>query len=469
MTLAMLALALLQHPTSPAVRTRARPAVPDTVAGRACNVVIDTVGHSGRQVEVRQGETNFFAGGGVRAHCRGTRSTLAADSLAWFAGVGRLDLMGQVQIRDTAISIDATTASYFLHQERLEAHKDVVAVSHPSGSILRGPNLTYYRVTKGIRDTSEMYATSRPTITYRATPDSGEPYVIVGDRVRMKGNDRMWAGGHVTIDRSNVAARADSMTRDQTAGLAVLIGRPQVQGKGLRTYRLVGRRIEMGLRDREVHLIKALGQGEATGTDWRLTADTIHLKMAAGKLQQVVAWGDSSRPHALSSQHTIDADSLVLDAPDEVLTAARAYRHARSTSKRDTTATAELDWIAGDTITAHWTQTAGAASKAKSSLDRLVARGSAHAFTHIHNRRDASVPPSLNYSRGAVIDITMKADRMDRVIVTGQADGMQLEPLPPPPDTTQRDTTKTGRPRGAAKRGAPPRDATKSVKPKGSR
>jgi hypothetical protein len=438
MTLAMLALALLRQSASPpsATPAPATAAARDSGTGRPCQVVIDTVGHSGRQVEVRQGETNLFAGGGVRAHCRGTNSTLSADSLAWFAGVGRLDLLGRVEIRDTAFSIDATTASYFLRQERLEAHKNVVAVSNATGSVLRGPNLTYYRVARGIRDTAETYATTRPTIDYRATPDSSEPYIIVADRVRMKGSDRMWAGGSVTIDRSDLAAQADSLTRDETAGNAVLIGRPQVRGQGARSYRLVGRRIELALQERELHLIKALGAGEAIGADWRLTADTIHLVMGSRKLQQVFAWGDSSRPHALSSQHTIEADSLVLDAPDEVLTAARAYRDARSTSKRDTSAAAEQNWITGDTITAHWS---------RKDLDRLVARGSARAFTHLYNQRDSTAPPSLNYSRGAVIDIAMKGNRIDRVLVTGQANGMQLEPLPPPPH----DTTKSAKRRGS--------------------
>ncbi len=299
--------------------------------------MIDTVGHSGRQVEVRKGETNLFAGGGVRAHCQGTTSTLASDSIAWFAGVGRLDLMGQVEIRDAAFSIDAMSASYFVRQERLEAHKDVVATTLPSGSVLRGPNLTYYRVAHGIRDTSEMYATTRPTITYRPSGDSSEPYIIVGDRVRMKGNDRMWAGGNVTIDRSDLAARADSMMRNETAGIAVLIGKPQVRGQGVRSYRLLGKRIEFAMQQREVRVIKALGSGRAIGADWQLTADTIHFVMGNRKLQQVFAWGDSSRPEAMSSQHAIEADSLALDAPNEVLTAARAYRDARSTSRRDTT------------------------------------------------------------------------------------------------------------------------------------
>jgi hypothetical protein len=316
-----------------------------------------------------------------------------------------------------------------------------------------------------------MYATTRPTIEYRASPDSGEPYVIVADRVRMKGSERMWAGGSVTIDRSDLAAQADSLMRDEAAGIAVLIGKPQVRGQGARSYRLVGRRIEFALQQREVRLIKALGAGEATGADWRLTADTIHLVLGNRKLQQVLAWGDSSRPQALSSQHTIKSDSLALDAPDEVLTAARAYRDARSTSKRDTSDTAEENWIAGDTITAHWLQAGASPGRTKSNLDQLVARGSAHAFTHLRNQRDSTAPPSLNYSRGAVIDIAMKGDRIDRVIVTGQADGLQLEPLPPPapPDTTKgakhdttkgakHDTTKGAKhdtPKSAKRRGTP--------------
>src|SRR6059058_5868904 len=359
MIVATMLLALMQQPA---------PAMSDTAAGRPCVVEIDSVGGRGQQVEVRKGENNFFAGGGVLAHCRGTGSTLSADSVAWFAGVGRFDMIGQrnpVHIRDTAITLDATTAAYFLRQERLEAHKNVVAVNRNSGSVLRGPNLTYYRAVKGVRDTLEMYASSRPTIEYRASMDSGagEPYLIVADRVRFKGNDRMWGGGQVTIDRSDFAARGDSMQLDQTSGFAVLVGKPRVQGKGPRPYALTGTRIELGLQGQEIRLVKALGDGVATGADWRLTADTIHLHLDRKKLQQAFAWGpkDSVHARAVSTRNTIVSDSLALDLPDEVLTEARAFGHAYSTStkespKRDSTATGDADWFAGDSLTARWTQ-----------------------------------------------------------------------------------------------------------------
>jgi len=442
----VLLVALAQQPASPA----------DAAAGRPCKMIIDSVGRQAQQVEVRRGETNVFAGGGVLAHCEGTSSTLASDSVAWFAGVKRFDMLGQrnpVHIRDTAMTLDATTAAYFMGQERLEAHHNVIAVNRNTGSVLRGPNLTYYRAIRGVRDTLEMYASGRPTIDYHATADSGggEPYIIVADRVRFKGNDRMWGGGQVTIDRSDFAARGDSMQLDQLTGFAVLVGKPRVDGKGARPYALTGTRIELGLQGRDIRLVKALGDGVATGSDWRLTADTIHLHLDRKKLQQAFAWGpkDSVRARAVSTLNTIRADSLALDLPDEVLTEARAFGRAYSTSKkqpskRDSTATPEVDWIAGDSLTARWTQVADSAGTPMSKLYRLISRGSpARSFTHMASAHD-STGPSVNYSRGKVIDVLLKGDKVDRVTVTGGADGVQLEPRPPAPDTTKRaDTTKT--------------------------
>ena len=424
MMLSALFLTLLQQPR-------------DTTAGRPCTVEVDSIGGNYREVAVGPREKNYFAGGGVLAHCQGTGSVLSADSVAFFAGVGRFDMIGQknpVYIRDTAVTLDATTASYFLRQERLEAHKNVVAVNRNNGSVLRGPNLTYYRAARGVRDTLEMYASGRPTIDYRSRADSGEPYVIVADRVRFKGNDRIWGGGKVTIDRSDFAARGDSMHLDQGSGVGVLLGKPRLEGKGGRPYALTGTRIELALAQRELRRVMALGNGVATGADWRLTADTIHLALDRRKLQQAFAWGsDSSAAKAVSTLYTIDADSLALDLPDEVLTEARAFRHAFSTSKRDSSSGAEVNWIAGDTLTAHWQQVADSNGQTKSVLQQLVARGAARSFTHLHDERDSTTGPSLNYSRGKKIDIALKADRIDRVIVSGGADGVHLEPLPPRP------------------------------------
>lgn len=413
--------------------------VPDTGPGRPCRLVIDSVGNYGRQVEERPGVINYYGGGGVRAHCEGTGSRLTADSVAYYGATGRFDMVRDVQLRDTTIALDATNATYYVREERLEAHRNVVAVNHRNGSVLRGPNLTYLRAAQGVRDTAELSANSRPTVEFRAAGDTGAPYVVVGDRVRMRGDDRMWAGGHVTVDRHDLHARADSMALDQAGGTGVLVGRPRVEGAGNQPYTLMGRRIDLTLADREVRVVTAVDAARATGADWRLTADTIRLALADRKLQQTLAWGDSTRPRAVSARHTVQGDSLALDTPDEVLRELRAFGHALSTSRPDTTApNADLDWITGDTLVARFVQATDSAGVAHSELSQLDARGAARALTHLAQRDGEPGGPSINYSRGAAIALTMRGDEVERVVVGGRADGVHLEPLPAP---TPADTT----------------------------
>src|SRR5207244_348625 len=354
------------HPAEPMMATvlvvtlYQQPAAPaDTTRGRPCKVLVDSVGRQGQRVEVRAKETNVFAGGGVLAHCEGTSTTLSADSVAWFAGVKRFDMIGQrniVHIRDTTLTLDATTATYYLAQERLEAHRNVVAVN-------------------------------------------------------------------------------------RTTGFGVLVGKPAMEGKGARPYKLTGTRIELGLAGRELRRVKALGEGVATGSDWRLTADTIDLRLERRKLQRAFAWGpkDSVRSRAVSTTTTIRADSLALDLPDEVLTEARAFGHAFSTSKKDSTKNADVDWIAGDSLIARWTQVPDSVSAPKTRLHELISRNNARALTHVQSEHDTA-GPSINYSRGTVIRVVLKRDKVDTVTVTGHADGVQLEHRPPAPDTTKHPT-----------------------------
>jgi hypothetical protein len=429
----------------------------DTTGGRPCQVAVDSVGRYTETTNAAN-EKTLNGGGGVLAHCVGTSTTISADSFAHYSALGRLDLIGRVQIRDTGFALDARLTRYYLREGRLEAHNNVVAVNRVTGSVLRGPNLNYWRAVPGVRDTVELYATQRPTVEYRQrqTGDTAanEPYIIVSDRLRMKGDDRVWAGGNVTIDRSDFAARSDSMMMDQTGGVGVLIGgTPSVEGRGggrattgtsAKNYTLVGTRIELALAQRDIRAIKAMGKGQATGSDWILTADTIDLRIAEKLLQQTFAWGDSLRPHAISTLYTIQSDSLAIDSPGEVLTESRAFGDAFSTAKRDSATTAnETDWITGDSLTIRFAQEQDSATRAtRSRLRELVSRGSARALTHhppdTRDTVQAKLGPSINYSRGNRITVAMLRDRIERVVVAGKADGVHLEPRPAaPPDTTK--------------------------------
>lgn len=440
MTVGALAiLALLQQAAPP----------PSDTGSRPCTIVIDSIGGNYTQRVPAPGDTNRFAGGGVLAHCEGTASTLASDSVAMYGRQRRIDLVGHVVIRDTALALDANFASYYLRDERLEARRNVVATNRRSGSVLRGPHLDYYRAVRGVRDTVQMYAASRPTVEYRQAADSSgaEPYIIVGDRMRFKGDDRIWAGGMVTVDRSDFASRSDSLLLDETRGIGVLVGKPRVEGKSGKAYTLVGTRIELGLEQREIRLVKALGDGKATGDDWTLTADTIHLAVTDRKLQQAFAWsakGGKTRAHAVSSLHTIDADSIAIDTPAEVLTETRAFGRALSRAKRDSaTVAADIDWITGDSLTARFAQEKDSTGRERSRLHQILARGTARALTHHFDDRDSTAAPAINYSRGDQIAVLMRGAKIDRVVVAGTADGVHLEPRPVvPPDSARADSLK---------------------------
>jgi hypothetical protein len=434
---------------SAALEAQAKPApAVQSPAGDRCRLELVSVGDSGRAEETAEG-TNYFAGGGVKLRCRGTQVSMQADSVAHYGG-RRTEFIGHVRYRDSTLTLDAERGTYFREGERWEARGAVRTQNLRSGSTLRGPSLDYFRRADGVRDTAEMFAIGRPTVEYGSkdsTGTVGEPYVIVGDRIRVRGEDQLWAGGKVTINRSDFAARGDSLRLDTGAGHAgTLLASPRpakgakgapslpvLRGLGADSFELEGRRIDFALRDRELERLTARGAGHAINTGWNLRADTIQLAVKNRKLQHTDAWGDSIRPHAVGDRQEIRADSLALDTPGQRLSEARAFGKAWVAQAADS-ATHERDWLVGDTVVARFASRGGADS-ARARLKELDARRSARAFYQARNRKKgtpgaASGQVALNYVRGDAIHISMRPDSeaVDRVDVRGAVDGVQLEP-----------------------------------------
>jgi hypothetical protein len=398
-------------------------------AGR-CVFQITNVDRQGSVVETPRG-TNYFAGGNVQLSCRGLQISIRSDSLAAYGG-NVVHFIGNVKYRDSTLTMDADNGTYYKNGEKWEARGQVVTNNLRTGSKLTGPALDYYRVVKGVRDTLEMYATGRPRIEY-TTGDPGappgEPYIVVADRVRMKGSDRLWAGGKVTIDRSDFSARGDSLRLDTGKGSdGTLVGRnPMMRGLGRDSFNLSGRRLDFRLNQRELTHVTAKGNGHAVSKEWDLVADTIGLDIKNRRLEQTLAWGDSTRPYANSPGYAMRADSLALDTPGQQLKEVRGFGtawlggtiHAR---------TRQRDWIRGDTVVAQFVQRDSAGVK-RSALSRIIARKSARSFHLDPNQRHPD-RPSINYARGDVIVMTMKPgvpSGVDRVDIRGQVDGIQLE------------------------------------------
>jgi hypothetical protein len=405
-----------------------------TVSGQAerCVFQITNVDRQGAVVETPQG-TNYFAGGNVRLSCKGLQVTMQSDSVASYGG-SVVHFIGNVKYRDSTLTMDADRGTYYKRGEKWEARGRVVTKNLRSGSTLTGPALDYFRVVKGVRDTLEMYSTGRPRIEYAtAAPATGgkpaEPYVIVANRVRFKGSDRLWAGGKVTIDRSDFSARGDSLRLDTGKGSdgTLIGGNPAMRGLGRDSFNLTGRRLDMRLNQRELTHVIAKGKGHAISKEWDLVADTIGLDIKNRQLEQTLAWGDSIRPYATSPSYAMRADSLALDTPAQQLKEVRGFGRAWLGGTIDLR-TKQRDWMRGDTVVAQFVQRDSAGTR-RAALNRIVARKGAQSF-HLDPSPRFPERPSINYSRGDVIIMTMKhgvRTGVDRVDVRGQVEGVQLE------------------------------------------
>lgn len=438
-----------------AVAAAQQPAGAPAPASRACIVFIDSTGGEALFVIVNTPQGQFrqaFAGGGVFGHCENDpTTTMQADSIAWYPERDEAHFLRNVHFRDSTAALQADRLTYFLKQERLYAEGRVYTQNLRTHSDLRGPNLDYRRARPGVRDTAEMYATARPTIRFYSQRDttrgdSAEPFVIVADRARMRGNDQMWGGGHVTIDRSDVAAQADSAWLDLGADRGVLIGGPPVvDGKGTDHYRLTGTRIQVGLgQDHALRRVLAQGEADAVGPDWHLRADTLDAAIDSGKVQRSQAWGRTRRPDAVSGTYTVVADSLDILMPGQVMREVWGFGNGRATDRPDSTVT-EDDWMVGDTLHATFADAdsavADSAGRKRQEVRNLASRGDARALYHIVDDAHRDLPPGVNYSRGMRIAIAMHAGKVATVDVVGEVDGVYLEPIPRnPADTTRADS-----------------------------
>ena len=391
-----------------------------------CQAVLDHA-DTGHQVNYGAGRVRQFAGGNVRAHCDNQATSMLSDSVAWLQDLDRFEMVGHTEFRDTTVTLTADRAVYFLGDERLEAYGNVRLVNLQNGTVLTGPNLTYWRRVPALRDTTELYATNRPTVEYPPAEDSveAEPYFIVGDEIRLVGEVHAWSGGNVRIDRSDFHAQSDSAALNLATNVGNLIGHAVIEGGGGKGdsmgYRLRGREVAFTSVDNQLNWVQARDSARAVTSEFTITADTVEFSITDGLIQGGLAWGDASRSQAVSETNTITADSIAIDSPNQELQELRSFGSAKASSVADSAA-GEVDWIAGDTLVAFFEES----GFNRRYLERLVATGQAMAFYRVYPP-DGGEEPDINYSRGDRITAMFAVDGLRRVDVAGNADGVHLE------------------------------------------
>ena len=443
---------------------------------RACTVHVDSTGGDTR-FGTENGMRTVFSGGGVWARCVGQPTTIYGDSMSFYESSNTLQFIGRVKFRDSSGTLDADKVTYWSRIEHLYAEGNVYAVNTASGTEMRGPNMDLYRVAAGIRDTQEVLATGRPTIRMMsgdsARRDTANPFYVIADRVYMKHTDRMWGSGHVILHRTDMDAFSDSASLNLRDSLGLLIGSPVINGydtvryrvpplkyfrvdtvrTGRRVrldtirlvqveprpdsqvqYRLTGQRIRFNLtHGQQVRRVVSMGMADARGPDWHMTSDTLDMAVDSGLIQRAQAWGTDRRGRAVSGLNIVTADSLDIQMPGQVMRQVWAYRSARAESKGDTTWT-ESDWLSGDSLKATFVE-ADSAGHRRSTIDDVIAFGTARAFYHTANQRDSTGVMGINYSRGDKINIAMQNGKVHTVDIVGKVDGVYLEPAPPGSDS----------------------------------
>lgn len=413
-------------------------AVAGTVSAqdRRCQIQIDHVDREGVSASVFGTSTsNYFAGGDVRLSCRGQNVRIWADSVASYQG-SIVQFIGSFRYEDETAKVSSDFGTYYKDTERWEARGNVHYRDTRDGSELRGPSADYYRRSRGIRELEELYADQRPRLTLAARDSANrpsDPYVIVADRIRMRGEDLMWAGGTVTIDRSDLKGRSDSMQLDTGTGSAgALIGQASIRRAVEDSFAMAGKRIDLALTQKE--LTGITGRDSATTLTSRnldLIAATISLRLQNRKVVQTLAWGNAPRPRALADDYEVRGDSLAIDTPGEQLKELRSFRGAWVGFRPDTLK-GERDWLSGDAITASFAEFVGAGGT-KAALRRLEANQSAASFYRVTKAGATGGKPSINYARADRIVLTMQGTdslKVEKVEMTGNVDGVQLQPQP---------------------------------------
>jgi hypothetical protein len=431
----------------PALGLLAMVVSPAAAQGRACQMQVDHVARQGMQTEVG-GSSNYFAGGDVRLTCRGQEVHIWCDSLASYQGQ-LVQFIGHFRYEDERATVTSDNGTYYKDNERWEAQGHVVYVSRRDGSRLEGPNARYFRRIAGTRDLEEVEADQRPRLTLAAQDSAGrpgEPYVILADRIRMKGSDQMWGGGQVNIDRSDLHGRGDSLQLDTgKASAGFLLGHAAIHRTASDSFALSGKRIDLALAKKELTGVTGRDSASLTSKNLDLTSETIDLRLEHRKVVQTRAWGKTQLPRALADDYEVRGDSLIFDTPAETLKEVRSFRNGWVGLKPDS-AKGERDWLAGDTVVASFEEQTSQGAK-KSALRRLEARRSARSFYRVAGKT-AAAPPSITYSRADRIVLFMQhADslKLERVEMTGDVDGAQLTPQAAKPDSARKDTTATRR------------------------
>jgi lipopolysaccharide export system protein LptA len=428
---------------------------------RPCILVITGVESGPRTTRMQSvvtanGTRNTYVGGAVDATCEGQGNRLLADSAEHFADRGVLILYHNVRYTEPRVTITSDRMIYYTADERLLAEGNVRGRT-AKGTRFNGPRMEYFRAKPGLRAENSWIATGRPFVrmspmeTGAADGEAADSTDLTADVVRSRNDSLLFASGRVVLERRDMRATSDSAAVDNGEEHVRFLREPKIVGRGERPFELDGTIIDAWSSDRALRRVLASGEAKAISDSLTLTSDTIDLRFADQVIQRLYAWG--TRAKADANAQVIEADSLDVEMPGQRLRVMHALGRAVALSNPDTAriASAERDWITGDTIVARFEQVEDSAgAEPRTVLQQVTATGGARAYYQLPPPDGTRGAPSLSYNRGRQITVEFDKGEMANVRVSEQASGLYLEPAVaptrPPADTTAARPTRGRRP-----------------------
>jgi len=429
----------------------------------------------------------WFISGPAEFTC--TDSTVVRADSAVLTRGSSLQLIGNVFYADSARTLEADRAIYYMEAARLVAQDNVVLTDRrENGSVIRAPQLTYERAGPA-RPEARTIVTGRPhAILYPGDAGAAEPgdtaaqpFEVDADWMEIQGERRFMAVGAVEIVRGEVRSGARTATFDQDNDLLVLTGDAWIRQEDLR---LGAQGIEVRLEGEQLREVIARRDAHLEGRDLNVTATTIRLEFAEGELQRLVAVtppavaasavdtaptdpqaaeappADTGRARAVAVARELRlvADSIDALAPGEELRELVAVGDAFAERQLDSLSTGlpslvATDWASGDSIYAYFTTAAPSPDSAAAVaalppdssarqeagrdtaeivLERLVVvgpGGRAQALYRVSRRREESGPPAINYTVADRIVLILSEGEIKEAEATGEVRGRYLEPV----------------------------------------
>ena len=387
-------------------------------------------------VQLPSKQYNSFLGKGVVARCPTQGIVLRSDSLEVYGDEGRFYFIGHVDYKEPRLKLKSEFLTYFQRDEHILAINNVDATL-PSGSMLKGPSLEFFRPIPKVRPRQQGTATGRPTLTIIDKDAQGKPQppvTLTGNTIWLNGDSIVASSGQVVVVRPELTATGDSLYLDGGPGLLRIMRNPKIVGTKGRPFTLIGETIDLLTRRKKLERVLAKNRGEAVSEDLNLRSDTIDFRVTDDLLQRATIWG-KSRALATSPSQTISADSIDVLMPGQRVRELHALRRASAEGTPDTTKfrTTEKDRLTGDTIVAHFDSIPARDTVTKPRIRELVATSNATSYQHLPPQDTTLRLPALNYVCGKRITVTFDSAKVRRVKVEDSdppCGGVLAEPSP---------------------------------------